>query len=55
LKEKLTSFVGVLETLILFFMVMGGIFFGIFTPTLDAYEHRVAGKVWTPLQHQSAL
>ena len=33
LKEKLTSFVGVLETLILFFMVMGGIFFGIFTPT----------------------
>ena len=33
LKEKMTSFVGVLETLILFFMVMGGIFFGIFTPT----------------------
>jgi TRAP-type mannitol/chloroaromatic compound transport system permease large subunit len=111
----LTSFVGELETLILFFMVMGAIFFGIFTPIeaaaagafltlliaiirrqltwggfiksiasttrinciqtilkishdgshfamrdissllLDAYEHPVAGKVWTPLQHQSAL
>jgi len=33
LKKKLTSFAGVLETLIIFFMVMGGIFFGIFTPT----------------------
>jgi C4-dicarboxylate transporter DctM subunit len=32
LKEKVRSFVGVLETLILFAMVMGGIFFGIFTP-----------------------
>lgn len=32
-KEKLSSFVGVLETLFLFIIVMGGIFFGIFTPT----------------------
>ena len=32
-KEKFRSFTGVIETLILFAMVMGGIFFGIFTPT----------------------
>ncbi len=33
LKEKLRSFTGVLETLLLFALVMGGMFFGIFTPT----------------------
>ncbi|MBN1847555.1 MAG: TRAP transporter large permease [Deltaproteobacteria bacterium] len=33
LKKKFKSFVGVIETLILFGMIMGGIFFGIFTPT----------------------
>jgi C4-dicarboxylate transporter DctM subunit len=33
LRRKLRSFAGVLETLTLFVMVMGGIFFGIFTPT----------------------
>jgi tripartite ATP-independent transporter DctM subunit len=32
-REKVKSFVGVLETLLIFLMVMGGIFFGIFTPT----------------------
>ncbi len=32
-KEKIHSFTGVLEALILFALVMGGIFFGIFTPT----------------------
>jgi len=32
-KEKISSFIGILETLFLFFIVMGGIFFGIFTPT----------------------
>jgi C4-dicarboxylate transporter DctM subunit len=32
-KEKFSSFVGVLETVFLFIVVMGGIFFGIFTPT----------------------
>ncbi len=32
-KEKIASFMGILETLVLFFIVMGGIFFGIFTPT----------------------
>ena len=32
-KEKFKSFAGVLETLILFALVMGGMFFGIFTPT----------------------
>jgi tripartite ATP-independent transporter DctM subunit len=32
-KEKFQSFTGVLEALILFALVMGGIFFGIFTPT----------------------
>ncbi|RLB84191.1 MAG: C4-dicarboxylate ABC transporter permease [Deltaproteobacteria bacterium] len=32
-KEKFRSFAGVIETLILFALVMGGIFFGIFTPT----------------------
>jgi C4-dicarboxylate transporter DctM subunit len=32
-KEKISSFIGVLETLFLFIIVMGGIFFGIFTPT----------------------
>jgi tripartite ATP-independent transporter DctM subunit len=31
--QKLKSFFGVIETLIIFGMVMGGIFFGIFTPT----------------------
>jgi len=33
LREKIRSFAGVLETLVIFAMVMGGIFFGIFTPT----------------------
>ena len=33
LREKVRSFAGVLETLIIFALVMGGIFFGIFTPT----------------------
>ncbi|MFC1829414.1 TRAP transporter large permease [Thermodesulfobacteriota bacterium] len=37
-KEKFRSFAGVVETLILFSMVMGGIFFGIFTPTEAAAE-----------------
>ena len=32
-REKISSFVGILETLFLFIVVMGGIFFGIFTPT----------------------
>ncbi len=32
-KEKIHSFTGVVEALILFALVMGGIFFGIFTPT----------------------
>jgi len=32
-KEKFRSFAGVLETLILFALVMGGIFWGFFTPT----------------------
>jgi len=31
--EKLRSFAGILETVILFALVMGGIFFGFFTPT----------------------
>lgn len=33
LGEKIRSFLGVLETLLIFGLVMGGIFFGIFTPT----------------------
>jgi len=33
LKAKIMSFVGVLETLVIFGLVMGGIFFGFFTPT----------------------
>ncbi|MBW2610128.1 MAG: TRAP transporter large permease [Deltaproteobacteria bacterium] len=33
LREKIRSFAGVLETLLLFAMVMGGMFFGVFTPT----------------------
>jgi len=33
LKEKAGAFAGVIETLLLFAMVMGGIFWGIFTPT----------------------
>jgi tripartite ATP-independent transporter DctM subunit len=33
IREKIRSFAGVLETLLLFAMVMGGMFFGIFTPT----------------------
>ena len=45
LKEKFRSFVGVLETLLLFSMVMGGIFFGIFTPT----EAAAAGAFFTLL------
>jgi tripartite ATP-independent transporter DctM subunit len=32
-QEKLKSFTGVVETLVLFALVMGGMFFGIFTPT----------------------
>ena len=41
--EKIKAFTGVLETLILFAMVMGGIFFGIFTPT----EAAAAGAFFT--------
>lgn len=33
LKRKIRSLAGVLETLLLFVLVMGGIFFGLFTPT----------------------
>ncbi|MDH3838695.1 MAG: TRAP transporter large permease [Desulfobacteraceae bacterium] len=33
IREKFRSFTGILETLLLFALVMGGIFFGIFTPT----------------------
>jgi len=33
LRNKFRSFAGILETLILFTLVMGGIFFGLFTPT----------------------
>lgn len=33
LKEKISSLSGLLETFILFFLVMGGLFVGIFTPT----------------------
>ena len=33
LTHKFRSFMGVIETLVIFGMVMGGIFFGIFTPT----------------------
>jgi TRAP-type C4-dicarboxylate transport system permease large subunit len=33
MREKIKSFAGVLETLLIFGMVMGGIFFGIFSPT----------------------
>jgi C4-dicarboxylate transporter DctM subunit len=32
-REKFRSFAGILETLLLFALVMGGIFFGLFTPT----------------------
>ena len=45
LQEKVRSFMGILETLILFAMVMGGIFFGIFTPT----EAAAAGAFLTIL------
>jgi C4-dicarboxylate transporter DctM subunit len=45
LKEKISSFVGVIETLIIFLLVMGGIFFGIFTPT----EAAAAGAFLTLL------
>ena len=33
IRDKFRSFAGILETMILFALVMGGIFFGIFTPT----------------------
>ncbi len=33
IRNKFRSFTGILETLILFALVMGGIFFGLFTPT----------------------
>jgi tripartite ATP-independent transporter DctM subunit len=45
LREKAKSFIGVLETLLIFGMVMGGIFFGIFTPT----EAAAAGAFLTIL------
>jgi tripartite ATP-independent transporter DctM subunit len=32
-REKIHSFTGLIETLILFMLVMGGLFFGLFTPT----------------------
>jgi tripartite ATP-independent transporter DctM subunit len=33
LRQKIRSFIGVIETIVLFGLVMGGIFLGIFTPT----------------------
>ena len=33
IREKFRSFAGILETMLLFALVMGGIFFGLFTPT----------------------
>jgi tripartite ATP-independent transporter DctM subunit len=45
MKEKIKSFAGVVETLILFAMVMGGMFKGIFTPT----EAAAAGAFLTLL------
>jgi C4-dicarboxylate transporter, DctM subunit len=45
LREKIRSFLGVLETLLIFGLVMGGIFFGIFTPT----EAAAAGAFLTLL------
>ncbi len=33
LKEKIQSLYGLIETILLFIMVMGGLFFGLFTPT----------------------
>jgi len=33
IRDKFRSFAGILETMILFALVMGGIFFGLFTPT----------------------
>jgi tripartite ATP-independent transporter DctM subunit len=44
-KEKFRSFAGVVETVVLFALVMGGIFFGIFTPT----EAAAAGAFLTLL------
>ena len=45
MKQKINAFTGVIETLALFAMVMGGIFFGIFTPT----EAAAAGAFLTLL------
>lgn len=45
LKEKIRSFTGILETILIFLLVMGGIFFGIFTPT----EAAAAGAFLTLL------
>lgn len=44
-REKIRSFLGVFETLLIFGLVMGGIFFGIFTPT----EAAAAGAFLTLL------
>ncbi|MFH1481202.1 MAG: TRAP transporter large permease, partial [Pseudomonadota bacterium] len=44
-REKIQSFTGVIETLLIFLLVMGGIFFGIFTPT----EAAAAGAFFTLL------
>ena len=44
-REKIKSFAGVVETIILFGLVMGGMFFGIFTPT----EAAAAGAFLTIL------
>jgi len=44
-REKLSSFSGIVETLVIFFLVMGGLFFGIFTPT----EAAAAGAFLTLL------
>ncbi|MFH1488828.1 MAG: TRAP transporter large permease [Pseudomonadota bacterium] len=45
LKEKLSSLPGVIETLVLFALVMGGMFLGVFTPT----EAAAAGAFMTLL------
>lgn len=50
--EKFTGLVGIIEMVILFFLVMGGLFFGWFSPT-QAGAAGAAGAIFISLSHRS--
>jgi tripartite ATP-independent transporter DctM subunit len=54
-KERFQSLTGVIETLLLFFLVMGGMFFGIFTPIEAAAVGTAGSFIIAILQKEMSL